>query len=630
LAHEPLLQKFREFKTFMRKIRNAAGRNQPAEARRKNASKPQFILDHLVKERYPRFVDALRDMDDALCMVHLFAALPSVGRVTATKTATCQELVRHWQFYVARSKALRKVFVSVKGVYFQCDVMGEMITWLAPHSFAQKMPKDVDFRVMITFLDFYEVFLRFALFKLYTMMGLSYPPKVDTKLRDAGSFLLAVKPLRIDGGDAVEEGAAAVEKKSNGTQAVVDNAALGLSKKKMHTLESKLASLAGGAVKNEEEDEEEEEDDEEEDADITQPLTDAFDALHGTKNGEANDDGIDEQDAQVFAEGGEEHGGSSSLRSSKDESVRLCASLFKGAVFFVNREVPMELLQLCIASFGGVMGWDGPDSPYQVNDVRITHQIVDRPVQGEGSAGREYIQPQWVFDSINAQLQLPVHRYRPGQALPPHLSPFVDDDKEGYVPAYREDILKLQSASGVGGVQKEQSGDEDEEGAGDSDEDSDAEYERELQAEKAGVSYSSAQKKKDDSDSEEEEEEDSEEEEEEEEEPAVASKGHKAIVYEPSNDVSCWMEMSREIYIRLLYSFYHNTSQHYDIPYMQIRSKGNRGRKHRVTAAMRPRSPQAGIAIMVAIKRSSGNVVSVGFYIFRTMIAASHYILKIT
>ena len=51
---------------------------------------------------------------------------------------------------------------------------------------------------MITFLEFYEVLMKYTLFKLYHTQGLRYPPTEDQALKEAGCFLLAIKPTPID------------------------------------------------------------------------------------------------------------------------------------------------------------------------------------------------------------------------------------------------------------------------------------------------------------------------------------------------------------------------------------------------------------------------------------------------
>lgn len=60
------------------------------------------------------------------------------------------------------------------------------------------------------------------------------------------------------------------------------------------------------------------------------------------------------------------------------------------------------------------------------------------------SCSRYYIQPQWVFDSVNAKMRLPVEDYFLGTMLPPHLSPFVEEKDGDYVPPEKLKLMALQ------------------------------------------------------------------------------------------------------------------------------------------------------------------------------------------
>lgn len=51
LAHEPLLEKFREFRVFMRRLKKALHKDQELTARKLEDNKPIYTLDHIVKER---------------------------------------------------------------------------------------------------------------------------------------------------------------------------------------------------------------------------------------------------------------------------------------------------------------------------------------------------------------------------------------------------------------------------------------------------------------------------------------------------------------------------------------------------------------------------------------------------
>lgn len=94
LAHEPIINKFREFKVYVKRLKRARGRRDVRTLGRLRAHKPTYSLDHIVKERYPTYTDALRDLDDCLSLIFLFSSLPKSKRVYVEKVHFCRRLAR--------------------------------------------------------------------------------------------------------------------------------------------------------------------------------------------------------------------------------------------------------------------------------------------------------------------------------------------------------------------------------------------------------------------------------------------------------------------------------------------------------------------------------------------------------
>lgn len=112
-------------------MKKAEAKQNAKLAKRLAAARPTYRLDHLVRERYPSFIDALRDLDDPLTLIHLFATLPAEGKfgIPVATVGLARRLALEWQAFVARSHSLRKVFVSVKGFYFQARCKGFAVGW---------------------------------------------------------------------------------------------------------------------------------------------------------------------------------------------------------------------------------------------------------------------------------------------------------------------------------------------------------------------------------------------------------------------------------------------------------------------------------------------------------------------
>jgi pescadillo protein len=439
LLHEPLLQKFRDQKVLEKKISRALGRGDVSDAARfeRNAArpektgKPRYTLNHVVRERYPTFIDALRDLDDCLSMLFLFANLPSTSAVPAKMIARCERLCQEFQHYHIVSHSLRKSFLSIKGIYYQANIQGEDILWLVPYKFNQRIMGDIDFRIMGTFVEFYMTLLSFVNYRLYTSIGLKYPPKFDQLKDEQGAELAA---FSLEGVNIATDGE---------TKAITN----GETEHAEHGPDPKVQAEVNKLVKQLKE----------ESANETTPME--TDADEGE---EAATDAIDKFEAA--APGGDDF-------PQPEESSNDPSQLFSNFTIFLSRETPRQPLEFILRAFGCKrIGWDSVLGEGSITtdetDPSITHQIVDRPViraameaNGDGEdnqtaqklapnqryPGRIYVQPQWVWDSINdLELKSP-ELYAPGAALPPHLSPFVKSAPGAYDPTLPLDAQETEA-----------------------------------------------------------------------------------------------------------------------------------------------------------------------------------------
>jgi pescadillo protein len=455
LLHEPLLNKFRDQKALAKKIAKALGRNEVSDAARLERNlTPRMKLDHIIKERYPTFVDALRDLDDALSMLFLFANLPSTENVPPKIIAKCQRLTMEFEHYLIRTHSLRKSFLSIKGIYYSATIQGQEILWLVPYKFVQRAAGDVDYRIMATFIEFYTTLLGFVNYRLYTGIGLVYPPKFDSRREEDGAELGAFQLEGVNGAQEEEQNEQLHDAEVNEkAQAVAD----------------KLASLPAEATSK------------------SSTGQNDNETSQSTEHAESNTTALD-QFASI------DPTADSLPQPSRTADAATAAQLFESFTFFLSRETPRHPLEFILKAFGCKrVGWDsllGEAGSYcSESDQRITHQIVDRPdlplpsppaTDGEDGylddgvddsaavrrsneriPGRIYIQPQWVWDSINAGQLQRTDLYAAGATLPPHLSPWVKPKKGEYDPT--KPLAEQETAAEAEDEQFSDDEDEDEE-----------------------------------------------------------------------------------------------------------------------------------------------------------------------
>jgi pescadillo protein len=343
-------------------------------------------------------------------------------------------------------------------VYYECTVPGHggepiRVRWLEGYEFQQHVPHDVDFRILLTFVELYRTLISFVLYRLYTEENLVYPPPLDAELDERGE---SVGAFRL------------VEKaQAQGAQGK------GVSKKEVKRAIKGIAAGVSGSAQDEDEDVEM-------DGETAEVAEEDFVERPSKNEAEVDDvaKGSLTTYSSLVATAGPSKAGSTSL-------------LFAPYTFYLSRETSSRTWEFVIRAMGGrvVTAAQAPTLEGPVADG-ITHVIIDRPMTAERmremQKGRKWvwIQPQWVADCVNRGKVLDAEEYAPGKLLPPHLSPW---DGEGELERPWLDEI---SESGAALADAAGEGEDEEEGIEhDEQEDSEEEEEDEEAAEENTPEY---------------------------------------------------------------------------------------------------------------------------------------------
>ena len=313
---------------------------------------------------------------------------------------------------------------------------------------------------MGTFVEFYTTLLGFVNFRLYTSIGLIYPPRFDAKSDEQGGELGAI----------TLEGRGIEGPKENGPVNGHVNRDLDGEMEPTKPNEEIQKQIAA----------------------IKEGLSVEQDVPQSQGHGQASDLEVDDV-IDTFETTGED----ADILPQPQARSNEAGSLFAPFTFFLSRETPRQPLEFILRAFGCKrIGWDAilGDGAFTNNeaDPTITHHIVDRPLttslagelqvsqdpsdsssttvvrSGQRVPGRTLVQPQWVWDCINEVKLLRPDLYAPGATLPPHLSPWVKPTKGAYDPsaplAEQEREGEAEEAEGLSDEEDEQAqGKEDEE-----------------------------------------------------------------------------------------------------------------------------------------------------------------------